>query len=54
MNREILTRVGAAMPWVPCFGLILFLAVFVGALIWASRRRNAPLFEALSQLPLND
>jgi hypothetical protein len=42
------------MPVLSCFGLILFVAVFVGALIWINRRGSQKFYESLSQLPLID
>jgi len=37
-----------------CIGLILFLAVFFGALWWVLKPSNKELFDYLKQLPLED
>ena len=36
------------------FGLILFLAIFAGALFWVFSKRNASLYSRLEKLPLQD
>lgn len=42
------------MPILSCFALILFLGLFVGALIWINRKGSKQIYERMSQLPLQD
>jgi hypothetical protein len=37
-----------------CLGLILFMAVFVAALVWVGRRSRTPVYSSLERLPLED
>jgi cbb3-type cytochrome oxidase subunit 3 len=42
------------LPALTCFGLILFVSIFLGALIWVFRRGSSTLYAGLEQLPLED
>lgn len=37
-----------------CVGLILFMSVFVSALIWVFRKASSKVYQELAQLPLED
>ncbi len=41
------------MPWLTVLGLMIFLAVFVGVLLWVFRRGSAQLYARLAQAPLD-
>jgi cbb3-type cytochrome oxidase subunit 3 len=40
------------IPWLSSLGLLIFLSVFIGALIWVYRRGSAEVYQGLSRLPL--
>jgi hypothetical protein len=42
------------MMWLPCVALVLFFAVFCGALLRVFRPSNAELFQNMAELPLGD
>lgn len=42
------------LPWLPALAMLLFLAVFLGALAWVSRRGSAEFYERLQNLPLDE
>lgn len=42
------------IPWVTCMGLIIFLAFFVGMLVWTARKENQLLYQDMSRMPLED
>ena len=42
------------LPILACAGLILFMMVFVGALLWVSRTGSSLQYHELSQLPLGE
>jgi cbb3-type cytochrome oxidase subunit 3 len=42
------------LPWLACVGLLLFLAVFVGAVLWIHRRGSREFYERLRELPLEE
>ncbi len=37
-----------------CLGLILFMAVFIAALLWVFRKGSSPFYAELENLPLQD
>ncbi len=39
---------------VSCVGLAIFLGVFIGALLWISRRGSSDFYEQMEKLPLED
>jgi hypothetical protein len=41
------------LPILSCLGLLLFMSVFVGALIWIFRRGSGEFYQKLSDLPLD-
>ena len=52
MIRETLSHFN--MPWLTCVGLILFLAVFTGAVLWVFRKESTRVYARLEQLPLQE
>lgn len=42
------------LPELTCVGLILFMLVFVSALVWVFRRGSAYVYADLEQLPLRE
>lgn len=42
------------LPGLTCLGLILFMSIFIGALIWVFRKGSKNVYETLEQLPLKD
>lgn len=40
------------LVWFTCAGLFIFIAIFVGALVWVYRQESTSLYRAMSQLPL--
>jgi hypothetical protein len=42
------------LPELTCAGLILFMMVFVSALVWVFRRGSSKVYAELEQLPLQD
>ncbi len=44
----------ASILWMTCGGLLIFVAFFVGMLMWTSQRRNQQLYRSLSRMPLED
>ncbi len=41
-------------PWLSSLGLVIFFAIFVGVLVWVSRRGGTEFYSRLSQMPLED
>jgi len=39
-------------PLLSCFGLVIFLAVFMGVIAWIFRRGSAEFYQGVSQAPL--
>ena len=57
MISKALTEIATnqtSIPWMTCLGLLIFVAFFVGVLVWTSRPANAPLYRAMSLIPLED
>jgi cbb3-type cytochrome oxidase subunit 3 len=50
MIREVLSHFH--LPFLSCIGLLLFMGVFIGALMWVFRRGSKELYTAMSDLPL--
>ena len=42
------------MPYLSVFGMMLFLAVFTGMLLWVFQPWRRPVYEHISQLPLRE
>lgn len=42
------------LTWLTCIGLLLFLGVFVGALVWITRRERTDLYQSMALLPLTE
>jgi hypothetical protein len=42
------------LPMLTCIGLILFISVFVAALMWVCRKGSSNVYAGLEQLPLQD
>ena len=42
------------LPELTCVGLVLFMLVFVAALIWVFRRGSADVYSGLEKLPLQE
>lgn len=42
------------MPWLTCIGLLLFLSVFIGALLWVYRRGGNDFYENMQALPFDE
>lgn len=42
------------LPELTCFGLILFMSVFIAAIIWVFRKQSSKFYAGLEQLPLQD
>lgn len=42
------------MPLLPLIGLLIFVALFVGIVIWTYHSSNQEKFEASARLPLED
>ncbi|MGZ3696761.1 MAG: CcoQ/FixQ family Cbb3-type cytochrome c oxidase assembly chaperone [Bdellovibrionota bacterium] len=40
------------LPLLTCLGLLLFMGVFIGALLWVYRKESADVYQALADLPL--
>jgi cbb3-type cytochrome oxidase subunit 3 len=49
--REVLSHFH--LPLLSCVGLLLFMGVFVGALLWVFRRGSGEFYRKLSDLPLD-
>jgi cbb3-type cytochrome oxidase subunit 3 len=41
------------LPLLSCVGLLLFMGVFIGALMWVFRRGSKEFYQKLSDLPLD-
>jgi cbb3-type cytochrome oxidase subunit 3 len=41
------------MAWLSCIGLLLFLGVFIGALLWANRKGSGDIYKRMSEMPLD-
>lgn len=52
MMREVLSHYD--LPILSCIGLLLFLGVFCGALIWVFRKGSSDFYAKLKNLPLQD
>lgn len=52
MKQEVLKAWD--MPWLPVLALILFIIFFGGYIFWAYRKKNQPLFQKISMIPLED
>lgn len=52
MIREVLKHYH--LPLLTSFGMLLFLAVFAGALYWVYRKDRKEGYEALGMIPLDD
>jgi hypothetical protein len=44
----------AAIPWMTCLGLLIFVTFFVCMLMWTVRPKNAPLYQEMSLKPLEE
>jgi hypothetical protein len=42
------------LPALACLGLLLFMAVFVGALAWVCRRGGSEFYSAMETLPFEE
>jgi hypothetical protein len=40
------------LVWLSCIGLVLFLGVFIGALLWANRRGSGEFYARLAAMPI--
>ncbi|MFL5814928.1 MAG: cbb3-type cytochrome c oxidase subunit 3 [Bdellovibrionia bacterium] len=49
--REVLSHFH--LPLLSCFGLLLFMGVFTGALMWVFRKGSGEFYAKLSDLPLD-
>lgn len=49
--REVLSHFH--LPLLSCFGLLLFMGVFTGALMWVCRKGSGEFYKKLSDLPLD-
>lgn len=52
MKQEVLKAWD--MPWLPIAALVLFIIFFGCYVIWAYRKKNQPLFQKISMIPLED
>ncbi|MEW6057617.1 MAG: cbb3-type cytochrome c oxidase subunit 3 [Bdellovibrionota bacterium] len=52
MKAQVLANF--SMPWLTCIGLLIFFAVFCGALAWVFRKSGEPVYAKLSVLPLEE
>jgi cbb3-type cytochrome oxidase subunit 3 len=52
MKAEYLAHYG--LTYLNCFGMLLFLAIFVGALIWVYRRSSKSFYQYMEALPLQE
>lgn len=52
MTKEVLANLN--MPWLPSIGLLLFLVLFVGMLIWINRRGSDDFYRQVQGLPMDD
>jgi hypothetical protein len=42
------------LPGLACLGLLLFMAVFAGAVTWVCRRSGKEFYEAMQHIPFGD
>lgn len=49
MKQQVLQHF--EMPWLTCVGLLVFVAVFLGAVAWVTRRGGTEFYRALGRLP---
>jgi hypothetical protein len=42
------------LPWLTCVGLLLFVAVFLGAVLWVCRRESRAFYAAMERLPFDE
>jgi cbb3-type cytochrome oxidase subunit 3 len=52
MMSEALSRF--PMVWLSCVGLLLFLGVFIGAVLWATRKGSGAIYERMGAIPLEE
>lgn len=49
--REVLSHFH--LPFLSCIGLLLFMGVFLGALLWVFRKGSGQFYGKMSDLPLD-
>ena len=52
MMREALSHF--PMAWLPCLGMVIFLAVFLGVVAWVYSKQAKNVYQHLEQLPLGE
>ena len=52
MMTQVLSRFH--IPFLTCLGLLLFLTIFLGALLWVFRKGSDEIYSAAGALPLED
>ena len=52
MLRELFQ--GSSLLDLPVIAMLVFLAIFLGVLVWVLRRTRTPHFERMAALPLDD
>lgn len=40
------------MVWLTCIGLLLFMGVFIGALLWANRKGSRDFYARMAAIPM--
>ena len=51
MLSQILSQ--TFIPWLTCLGLLIFLAVFIGVILWVNRRGSEAIYAELSLAPFS-